>query len=143
MTSRIHHMLPSVDQREIEVDGDFPFARAEGLTQYAPIRRDDRREATTRYRSDLAARVLHDLRLLVSIQPGSSANHKAPRLQCMLPHIDFRLLCKRIAKHGAGVHRRVNLLAIGHHRVPCERVVVLKTRQLPDACDLAVNGPQT
>ena len=61
----------------------------------------------------------------------------------MLLHIDFYFLRKRLAEHGAGIHRRMDLLAIGHHRVPCERVVVLKTCQLTNACDLAVNSAQT
>ena len=57
VTSRVHHMLTPVDQREIEVDDDFTFARANGFTQQAPIGCDDRGEATARDRADIAAGV--------------------------------------------------------------------------------------
>lgn len=93
VTSRVHHMLPLVDQREIEVDGDFTFARADGLTQYASIGCDDRGEATAGERADVdGASVRGNLSLLVSIQPGRSANDKAPGFQRMLLDGDFRPL---------------------------------------------------
>src|SRR6516165_7844626 len=79
VTSRVHDMLPLVDQREIEVDDDFTFARANRLTQYAPIGCDNRGEATAGDRTDVGdACVRGKLSLLVSIQPGRSANDKAP-----------------------------------------------------------------
>jgi hypothetical protein len=74
-------MLPLVDQREIEIDDDFTFARADGLTQQAPIGCDDRSEATAGDRADVGdASVRGNFSLLVSIQPCRSANDKAPRL---------------------------------------------------------------
>src|ERR1700733_5718461 len=137
-------MLPLVDQREIEVDGDFTFARADGLPHYAPVGRDDSSEAAAGDRAEVGgAGVRGNLSLLVSVQPSCSANDKVPTLQRVLPDCDFGPLCKPIAEHGAGEHRRVDLLAIGHHRVPCERVVVLKTCQLTNTCDLTVDSAQT
>jgi hypothetical protein len=84
-----------------------------------------------------------NLSLMVSVQPSCRANDKTPRVQRVLPDCDFGPLCKPISEHGAGKHRRVDLLAIGHHRVPCERVVVLKTSQLTNTCDLTVDSAQT
>jgi hypothetical protein len=70
-------MLTPVDQHEIEIDGDFTFARTNGFTQQAPIGRDDRSEASAGDRAHIAAGVRDNLSLLVSIQPGRGANDKA------------------------------------------------------------------
>ena len=48
----------------------------------------------------------------------------------------------RLAEDRARIHRRVDLLAVRHHRVARQRVVVLPARQLTNAADLAVNGAQ-
>jgi len=60
----------------------------------------------------------------------------------MLPDVDQRLLGNQVVVDGTTIHRRVDLLAVGHHRVARERVVVLPARQLADAANLAVNGAQ-
>ena len=60
----------------------------------------------------------------------------------MLPDVDLRLLGKQVAEDGARIHRRVDLLAVGHHRVARQGVVVLPARQLADAANLAVDGAQ-
>ena len=143
VAARVHQLLALIDQREVEVGNDDAFARAEGLAQQGSIGRHDRGEATAGDRADAAASVLRDLRLLIGIQPGRSADDEARRLQRMLPDVDFRLLGKQVAEDGAGIHRRVDLLAVGHHRVARQRVVVLPARQLTNAADLAVDGAQT
>src|SRR5262245_58330819 len=61
----------------------------------------------------------------------------------MLPNVDLRLFCKQLAEDGARIHGRVDLLAVGHHRVPRQGVVMLPARQLTNAADLAVYGAQT
>ena len=142
VAARVHQLLALVDQREVEVGDDHAFARADGLAQQGSIGCHDRGEATAGDRADAAAGVLHDLRLLIGIQPGRGADDEARRLQCMLPDVDFRLLGKQVAEDGARIHRRVDLLAVGHHRVPRQRVVVLPACQLANAADLAVDGAQ-
>src|SRR5262249_43563118 len=100
-----------------------PSPRPERFAQQRAIGCNDRREATARDRADLAARVLHDLRLLLRVQPCRCANDEAPGFQRMLPDIDFRLLGKRLAEHRARIHSRMDLLAAGHHRVARQRIV--------------------
>lgn len=85
--------------------------------------------------ADAAASVLDDLRLPVGIQPRRSADDEASGLQCMLPNVDLRPLGKQLAEDGARIHRRMDLLAIGHHGVARQRVVVLLARQLTDAAN--------
>jgi len=143
MAARAHQLLSLVDQREVEVGDHHAFAGANGFSEQASVGCHDRREATTGDRTDAAARVLGDLRLLIGFQPGRSADDEATRLQCMLPDIDLRLLGRQLAEDGARIHRRVDLLAVRHHRVSRQRVVVLPARQLTNAADLAVNGAQT
>ena len=53
-----------------------------------------------------------------------------------------RPLGKEVTEDGARIHRRVDLIAVGHHRVPRQRVVLLPG-QLANTADLAVNGAQT
>src|SRR5687767_4555314 len=52
-------------------------------------------------------------------------------------------LSSRSTFASSSLHRRVNLLAVGHHRVARQWIVMLPARQLADATDLAVNGAQT
>src|SRR5215471_17292008 len=91
VSARVHQLLALIDLREVKVGDDNSFARADRLSQQAPIVCRNRSEATARDRADAAASVLHDLRLLIGIQPGRSADDKASRLQCMLPDVDWRL----------------------------------------------------
>jgi hypothetical protein len=55
-------------------------------------------EAAAGDRADAAAGVLHDLRLLIGIQPGGRADDEARRLQRMLPDVDLGLLGKQVAE---------------------------------------------
>jgi len=102
MAARVHQLLSLVDQGEVEVGDDHVFAGANGLSEQASVGCRDRREATTGDRTDAAARVRGDLRLLIGVQPGRSADDEASRLQCMLPDVDLRLLGKQLAKMEPG-----------------------------------------
>jgi hypothetical protein len=73
-------------------------------------------EATDRDCADAAASVVDNLRLLLGVQPGRSADDKASRLQ--LADVGLRLLGEQFTENGARIHCRVDLLAVGHHRVP-------------------------
>ena len=137
MASGIHDLLSLIDQGEIEVGDDYAFPRANGLAEQTSVRRNDRGEATAGERADVATSVFSDLCQLIRIQPGGSADDEGSGLQSMLPDVDFGLLREQIAKDGTGIHGRVDLLAVGHHRVPRQRVVVLPTRQLSNPSDLA------
>ena len=53
------------------------------------------------------------------------------------------LLGENIASERTGIHRRVDLLAIGHQGISSQRVVMLPAGQLTDAPDCAVDRPQT
>src|SRR5215472_7051633 len=119
VAARVHQLLALVDQREVEISNYSSFARADRLDQQASIGCRDRGEATTGDRADVAASVLGNLRLLVGVQPGRGTDDKASRLQCMLPDVDLRLLGEQLTENGARIHSRVDLLAVGHHRVPC------------------------
>src|SRR4029453_17774890 len=65
-----------------------------------PIGCYDRGEATAGDRADAAAGVLHDLRLLIGIQPGRGADDEAPGLQCILPNVNVRLLGELVPEDG-------------------------------------------
>ena len=60
----------------------------------------------------------------------------------VLADVDGDLFGEDVSRERAGVHRRVDLLAVGHQCVACQRVVMLPARQRPDAPDRAVDGPQ-
>ena len=47
-----------------------------------------------------------------------------------------------VAEDRTRIHRQVDLLSVGRHRVPRQRIVMLPARQLPDAANLAVHGAQ-
>src|SRR4249919_1123984 len=142
VTDRVHQQLAAVDQGEIEVGDDFAFALAEWLAYQHALRRDDGREAAPGDRADRAAGVLHDLRLLVGIEPGGRIHHEATRFQGVLANVDLHALREALAEGRARVHGGVDLLAVGHHGVARQRVVVLEAGQLADAADLGVHGAQ-
>src|SRR5262245_52099809 len=106
----IHQLLSLVDQGEVEIGDHDPFTRTDRTTQQGSIGRDDRGEATTRYWADRAASILHDLGLLIGIQPSRGAYDQAPGLEGMLPDVDLCLLGKQIPEDRAGIHRGVDLL---------------------------------
>ena len=60
----------------------------------------------------------------------------------MLADVDLDQLGEGLARERAGIHRRVDLLAVGHQGVTGERVVMLPARQRADAPDRAIDGAQ-
>src|SRR4249919_370371 len=142
VTDRVHQQLATVDQGEIEVGDDFAFALAEWLADQHALRRDDGREAAPGDRADRATGVLHDLRLLVGIEPGGRIHHETARLQGVLADVDFHALREALAEGRARIHGGVDLLAIGHHGVAGERVVVLEAGQMADSPDLGIRRAQ-
>src|SRR3954468_6830997 len=60
----------------------------------------------------------------------------------MLADVDADLLGEKIAPERARIHRRVNLLAVGHQGITGQRVVMLPARQLTDSTDCAVDSAQ-
>ena len=57
----------------------------------------------------------------------------------MLPDVDFHRLRKPLAEDGAGIHGRVDLLAISHHCVSRQWIIMLEASQLANAAYLAVD----
>src|SRR6185436_10180511 len=91
----------------------------------------------------IAAGVPGDLRLLIGIEPRGRADDEAAGLQRVLPDVDLRLLGEQRPEDRTGIHRGVDLLAVGHHRVSGERVVMLPAGELTDAARPAVDGAKT
>src|SRR5260370_21478242 len=60
----------------------------------------------------------------------------------MLPNVDLRLLGKQVAEDRARKHRRVDMLAVGHHGIARQRVVMLPTRQLANSADRTRDSAQ-
>lgn len=58
----------------------------------------------------------------------------------MLPGAHFRLLGEEGAEDRTGVHRRVDLLAIGNQGVSGQREIMLPARKLADPANGAVYG---
>ncbi len=140
--ARIHQLLALIDQREVEIGYDHAFARTDRIADKCSIRRDDGGEASAANWADTATGILHDLRLLIGIEPSRCAHDEARRLQCVLANVDFCLPGKQVAENGAGVHGGVNLLAIGHHGVARQRVVMLPASELAHAADFCVYRAQ-
>lgn len=67
---------------------------------------------------------------------------KTPCFQGVLADIDLHLLGEQFAGERAGIHRRMDLFAIGHQGIPGERVVMFPAGQLPDAADRALDSPE-
>jgi hypothetical protein len=99
-------------------------------------------KTATGNRADFAPRVLHDLRLLIGIQPSRRTNDEASRFERMLPNIDFGFLSEWGTEHGAGVHGRMDLFTDGDQRAACQEIVVLPACELADATCLAVDGAE-
>ncbi len=89
MAAQVHQLLALVDQREIEVSDDQALVAADRVHEQASIGGRDRGEVTAGDRINTAASVLDDLRLLLGIQLGGSADDETRRLQCMLPDVDL------------------------------------------------------
>src|SRR5262249_32835669 len=80
VAARVHQLLALVDQREVEVGNEDALAGMERLAQKGSVGCHDRGETAARDRADAAAGVLHDLRLLIGVQPGGRADDEASRL---------------------------------------------------------------
>lgn len=61
----------------------------------------------------------------------------------MLADVDFCLRREQVAEDRTWIHRGMDLLTVGDHRVAGERIVVLPACQLADAAGLAVDGAQS
>src|SRR4249919_3386137 len=109
---RVHQQLAAIDHAEVEVGDDLAFALAKRFADQHALRRDDRGEAAPGDRTDRAAGVLHDLRLLVGIEPGGRVHHEAARFQGVLADVDLHALREALAEGRARVHGGMNLLAI-------------------------------
>jgi hypothetical protein len=86
--------------------------------------------------------ILHDLGLLIGIEPRRRADYKASGFEGVLADVNFRLLREQRAGERSGIQRRVDLLAIGDQRVTRERQVVLPAGELPDTPNGAIDGAQ-
>src|SRR3712207_8444117 len=62
--------------------------------------------------------------------------------ESVLTDVGFCLLCEEWTEDRSGIHRRVDLLAIGNQRVTRERQVVLPAGELSDPSRRAVDGAQ-
>src|SRR5512142_2700691 len=142
VAARIHQPLPLVDQAEIQVGDQHAFTRTQGRAEQFALRGDDRGEAAARDRPDVATGVLHYPGLLIGVQPGGGADDEAAGFQGVLADVDLDQLGEGLAPERAGIHRRVDLLAVGHQGVTGERVVMLPARERADAPDRAVDGAQ-
>src|SRR6185312_2573952 len=61
----------------------------------------------------------------------------------MLPHIDPGFFGESFAAKRARIHRRMNLFAVGHQRIPCQWIVMFPACQLTHASNAAVDSPQS
>jgi hypothetical protein len=143
VSAGVHERLASVDQREIQIRNHLARTGAQGLTEQFALRIDDRGETATRDRSHRAAGVGHDLLLLLGIQPGGRSDHEDAGLERVIADLGLGLLREQVAEDRSREHRRMDLFAIGDHRVSGERVVVLPTGQLTDATHRAVHGSKS
>src|SRR5713101_2083723 len=84
VATRVHLLLAPVNAHEIQIGDDFTFAGPERFAEQRAVGRYDRGEAAARDRADLATRILHDLRLLMGVQPGRRVHDEGARLQGML-----------------------------------------------------------
>jgi hypothetical protein len=109
----VHERLTFVDQREVQIADYFAFAGTQRLPEQFALRCDDRGEAASRDRSRRAARVRHDLPLLIGIEPSGRANHENARLERVIAYLDFGLSSEQVAEDRSRKHRGMDLLAIG------------------------------
>src|SRR5688572_10622653 len=143
VAARVHQLLALVDAGEVEIGDDDSFPGPQGFADQSPVRGHDRGETTAGYRANGPSGVLHDLGLLVGIQPGRRTHDEARGFQRVLPDVDLRLHGEQIPKDRPGIHRRMDLFAVGHQRIAGQRVVVLPARQLADATDGTIDGTQS
>src|SRR5271165_1268477 len=99
VSAGVHESLAFVDQCEVQIRDHLTLTGAQGLTEQFALWRDDRGEAATRERSQGGARVGHDLRLLIGIQPCCRGNHKDTRLKRVIARLDLGLSREQVAEN--------------------------------------------
>src|SRR3954452_18126688 len=142
VTARVHDPLASIDLSKVKICDHFTFTSCKGLTDNPALWIDNGSEAATGNRPDSATRILHDLGLLIGIEPRRRIDDKAGSFEGVLADVDFRLLREQRAGERSGIHRRVDLLAIGDQRVPRERQIVFPAGELSNASNRAVDDAQ-
>lgn len=140
VTACIHHSLAPVDFDKVKIGNHLSFTFHQGLAYRLTIGGNDSGEATARNRSDSSARVVGNLGLLVGVEPCGCADDEAGRFKGMLSGAHLRLLGEKRAEDRAGVHRGVDLLAIGNQGVSCQREIMFPARKLADPADGTVYG---
>src|SRR5262245_5806613 len=142
VTTRVHEPFARVDLNEVEICNRIAFTGFDGPGDEPAIRADNGGEAAAGYRPDGTTRILHDLGLLIGIEPRRRAHHKGCGFQGVLTDVGLRLLREDRTEDRSGVHGRVDLLAIGYQRVARERKVVLPAGELADPANSAIDGAQ-
>ena len=92
VTARVHEPLAGIDLSEVEIRNHVAFAGFERSADYPAVRVRDGGEAAAGYRPDGTTRILHDLGLLIGIEPRGRADHEAGGFESVLTDVGFRLL---------------------------------------------------
>jgi len=100
--TRVHQPFALVDHREIEIGNHHSLARAQRFTHQFALWRDDGGEASAGDRLDGAPGVLHDLALLIGVEPGGGADDEARGFQGVLADVDLGLLGEELAAERTG-----------------------------------------
>ena len=79
---------------EVKICNHFAFTSFERLADDLAFRVHNGGEAAAGNRPDSATHILHDLGLLIVIEPRRRADYKASRFEGVLADINFRLLRK-------------------------------------------------
>ena len=142
VAARIHQVLTPVDQGEIEIGNHHAFPERRGSPINSPSGETIAVKQPLEIGPMLASGILHDLGLLIGVEPGAGVNDEATGFEACWRMLTCGLLRETVAGKRARIHSRVNLLAIGHQGVSGQRIVMLIARQLTDAPDCAVDGMQ-
>src|SRR5262245_54135201 len=94
VTARVHEPLAGVDLSEVKICNHFAFTGLERPADDLAIRVRNGGEAAARYRPDGGTRILHDLGLLIGVEPRGRADHKTSGLESVLTDVSFGLLRK-------------------------------------------------
>jgi hypothetical protein len=92
VATRVHEPLARVYLSEVEICNCLAFTGFEGAGDEPAIRADNGGEAAAGYRPDGTTRIVHDLGLLIGIEPGCRTHHEASGFQGVLTDVGFRLL---------------------------------------------------
>src|SRR4051812_37979403 len=77
VTARVHNPLASIDLSKVKICDHFTFTSCEGLTDNLALWIDNGGEAATGNRPHSTTRILHDLGLLIGIEPRRRIDDKA------------------------------------------------------------------